>query len=194
MCSLQCENHSMTEAWEVFVCFFFYPIKEEIPQTSDCRDILSLSKDWACEFLLGKRSASPALTGLSSLRIGGAVKANPSPEALRGQLPPGRLGIPWGWRADVEQCLAKSLAQTLLEPLENLPLSLEELSRFRGEKEAVLVPSWAGSGAGGEQRAPRPSPPSTAQQPAMLHCNLFHLIPWNCWMERDNILVFIIIF
>lgn len=59
LCSLQCENHSMTEAWEVFVCFSFILLKKKFPKHLDCRDILSLSKDWACELLLGQRSARP---------------------------------------------------------------------------------------------------------------------------------------
>lgn len=29
LCSLQCENHSMTEAWEVFVCFSFILLKKK---------------------------------------------------------------------------------------------------------------------------------------------------------------------
>lgn len=32
LCSLQCENHSMTEAWEVFVCFSFILLKKKFPK------------------------------------------------------------------------------------------------------------------------------------------------------------------
>lgn len=64
--------------------FFFYPIKEEIPQTSDCRDILSLSKDWAFEFLLGKRSANPALDWTQLTEDWRSTKGKPNPPVLSG--------------------------------------------------------------------------------------------------------------
>lgn len=128
------------------------------------------------------------LIGLSSLRIEGALKANPNPEVLSGQLPRGRLEITSGRRADVEQCLGRSLIQTLPKSLESLPLSLEDLNRFRGREQGSAGPELErGRGRagevqvkGGEGTQTLPSlhaPAWPAEQPGMLHCNLFHLIP-----------------
>lgn len=47
------------------------------------------------------------LIGLSSLRIERALKANPNPEALSGQLPLEHLKITSGGRAVMEQCFVK---------------------------------------------------------------------------------------
>lgn len=56
----------------------------------------------------------------------------------------------------------KSLMQTLLEALQSLPPSLEELSS-EGEEGAVLLLSWGGSGAGGRGHPGPPLPPRASQ-------------------------------
>lgn len=106
------------------------------------------------------------LIGLSSLRIEGALKANPNPEALSGQLPPGRLEISSGRRADVEQCLGRSLIQTLPKSLESLPLSggPQSVQRERTRQcwsRAAKGPwqSWGGSGEGRRGHPDPPLPP-----------------------------------
>lgn len=110
------------------------------------------------------------LIGLSSLRIEGALKANPSPEVLSGQLPPGRLEIPSGRRADVEQCLGKSLIQTLPSHWKVFHSLWRTSVSSEGENRRRQCWSRAGRGRGRagkvqvqgrEERAPRPSPPST---------------------------------
>lgn len=161
--------------WESFhdrslggVCmFFFYPIKEEIPQTSDCRDILSLSKDWAFELLLGKRSASPAFDWTQLTEDWRSIKGKPKPWSVEWAAPTWTLGNhlrPKSWCGAV---LGK-------EPDPNPAEVTGKSSTLFGGPQSVqrertrqcwswagkgLWQSWGGSGEGGRGHPNPPLPP-----------------------------------